>query len=179
MFGFGKKRVLQKETEKSVQRFQAMSKLEIDDIWNIDDKNNLVIAMFMYISDKCDYGKNLTFLTSTERTFYLCQEFESEINNGGFSQFYFNSSGNYCYETPKALNEIGAMHTSKIVEKANALFGYILPNDKKEREILLDELVTDEMNEKLDSLDREFYEYKDNLTELNYAYLLVYKTDFT
>lgn len=38
-------------------------------------------------------------------------ELEAEINNGGFNQYFFNSSGQNCFETLKALEEKNDEHS--------------------------------------------------------------------
>ncbi len=92
-------------------------------------------------------------------------ELEREINNGGFNQYFFNSSGQNCYETMRALKRTGKIRTAKILEKAINL---INPLNLPEKEIIehlrkrnVSELDDDKINEKLDSLDELFYEYPD------------------
>ena len=43
---------------------------------------------------------------------------ESEINNGGFNQYFFNSSGQNCFETLRALKRSGKNKTAEILETA-------------------------------------------------------------
>jgi hypothetical protein len=47
---------------------------------------------------------------------------EFEIPNGGFNQFFFNTSGQYALDTLEALRAIGANEQAEILEKAIALF---------------------------------------------------------
>jgi len=151
----------------------------LNDIWKIKDENKMVIEIDNYISNKCDYGNNFSVLTDVEKIFYLCQTFEREINNGGFDQFYFNPSGNNYHITPIALEAIGAKHTAKILTDATESFGCELPQNHGERQELLEELSTDELDELLDSFNNKFYEYIDDLTALNYKYLIRHMQYFT
>src|SRR5262245_64943750 len=49
----------------------------------------------------------------------LClHRLESEVNNGGFHQFFFNSSGEIVPETLEALAAIGAPKTRSLLERA-------------------------------------------------------------
>jgi len=92
-------------------------------------------------------------------------ELEREVNNGGLNQYFFNSSGQNCFETMRALKRTGKMETAKILERAINL---INPENLTEEEIIeklrehsVLELDDDKTNEKLDSLDELFYEYPD------------------
>lgn len=56
------------------------------------------------------------------------------MTNGGFSQFFSNSSGNWVPETVEALQQIGAQLSLKLVAEAVALFpGGAAPRDREER----------------------------------------------
>jgi hypothetical protein len=49
-------------------------------------------------------------LTEAEQTVHCVDGLEREVNNGGFDQFFFNSSGNTALETIPALERLGAKH---------------------------------------------------------------------
>ena len=51
-------------------------------------------------------------LSQAEQTFRLVWELEGEVNNGGFEQHFFNSSGDIARLAPDALREIGAAATA-------------------------------------------------------------------
>ena len=51
-----------------------------------------------------------------QQTFTLVWAFESEINNGGFDQFFYNSTGDYSVATRDALREIGVDDASDLLE---------------------------------------------------------------
>lgn len=60
---------------------------------------------------------------------------ESEINNGGFGRYFFDSAGDYAQDTVTALQCIGAQHTSEILLAAMALFpGGMLSRDRFKRQ---------------------------------------------
>src|SRR5438094_821901 len=67
-------------------------------------------------------------LTEAERTAFMVDQLEREINNGGFAQFFLNSSGDHATETPMALRAIGAPQMARIVEQALAPFGRAGPS---------------------------------------------------
>ena len=100
------------------------------------------------------------------------------MNNGGFSQFFYNSSGNFSNELVKAFTAIGANATAAICQKAVAAFGRDIPVDRDERQEMLDELESEEINEILEECDDAFYDYEDNLNELNYSFIVQNKESF-
>ena len=108
----------------------------------------------------------------------IIENLEREINNGGFHQFYWNSSGNHANETIDALTKIGANKTAEIVKKANSEFkNGTVPKDRIERQNEL-ELIEEKAEENWNKCDLEFYEYQDDLTELLIAFVIKNKTDF-
>ena len=127
------------------------------------------------ICKKCEYGDDIEKLNEHERVFYVTQILEQEVNNGGFSQFFYNSSGDFSNELVDAFTKIGALKTAEICKKALAVFNGKVPTDRDEREELLDSLDCDDV---LSECDDEFYEYEDNLEELNYAYIMEHHSFF-
>jgi len=61
---------------------------------------------------------------------------------------------------------------AEIFKKALLSFGHELPEDRGEREDILDKIVTDEVAERLGECDTGFYQYRDNLEELNCRYII-------
>lgn len=101
---------------------------------------------------------------------YRIYELEAEVNNGGFDQFFRNSSGAHTPDTVIALEAIGARHTAKILRDAiSAGYPTGFPEDSSEHE---DALQDDEATfGRLNVLDDEFYKYEDNLPGLVNDYL--------
>jgi len=174
---FGKKK-LEKQIEKSVKKFNALWDTNLDAIWSIADKNQFLIAMNGWLCQKCNYGEDIGKLTDAEKIFYFSTQLESEVNNGGFSQFFYNSSGDFANETVNSLSAIGADKTAKIYKKALMILGSELPKNRNEREELLDKILIDAVDELLNECDAEFYQYPDNLEELNYKYIINNKEQF-
>lgn len=151
----------------------------MEDIWNLTDTNDFVIALTEHLDEKTHYGDDMSVLSEAERIFYITQTLEMEVNNGGFSQFFYNSSGDFSNELVDAFTAIGANTTAAICQKAIDAFGCDIPVDRDEREEMLDELESDEINKILDECDNAFYDYEDNLNELNYAFVMKNKEQFS
>ena len=118
------------------------------------------------------YGKlGYEKLSQPEKVFVCVWDLESEVNNGGFDQYYFNSSGDHALDALESLNTIGAKHTADLVKQANTLFGAAGPSpDQEKREKQLDAL-SETATKKLVQIEREFFKYNDNLQELLTAYV--------
>jgi hypothetical protein len=151
----------------------------MEHIWALTDTTDFVVAMVEHLENKTQYGEDMSVLSEAERIFYITQSLEMEVNNGGFSQFFYNTSGNFSNELVNAFTAIGANATAVICQKAVAAFGRDIPVDKDEREEMLDELESEEIDEILEECDDAFYEYEDNLTELNYNFVMKNKEFFT
>lgn len=148
---------------------------EPTNIWEIKDKDDFVVELWGIIEEKCDYGEKMQALNEKERVFYVTQTLEMEVNNGGFSQFFYNDSGNLANEIVNAFQEIFAYHTAGICQKAVDAFGGDIPVDRDAREELMDELECaddSKFEEILDECDEAFYEYKDDLSKLCYEFAL-------
>ncbi|MBE6925847.1 MAG: DUF4375 domain-containing protein [Ruminococcaceae bacterium] len=154
-------------------------KNNMEPIWNLTDTNDFVVALTEYLGKKTKYGEDMSVLSDAERIFYITQLLEMEVNNGGFSQFFYNSSGNFSNELVGAFTAIGANATAAICQKAISALGCDIPVDRDEREEMLDELESDEIDEILEECDSAFYDYEDNLNELNYNFVMKNKESFT
>lgn len=142
---------------------------------NEAEKNNIVVDMSIAVCQKCNYGDELEKLNKHERVFYITQTVEQEVNNGGFSQFFFNSSGNLSNEAADAFTKIGAFKTADICKKAVSVFGGKVPQDREKRQDALENADCDDF---LDECDNSFYKYEDNLADLNYAYIMAHRDSF-
>ena len=152
---------------------------DMEHIWALTDTNDFVVAMTEYLDNKTKYGEDMSVLSKEERIFYITQTLEMEVNNGGFSQFFYNSSGDFSNELVGAFTAIGANATADICQKAILAFGRDIPVDRNEREEMLDELENDEIDEILEECDSAFCDYEDDLNQLNYDFVMKNKESFT
>jgi Domain of unknown function (DUF4375) len=135
------------------------------------DSNNSIIKLDNYISEKCEWGHSLAELSPPEKTFYLNQALEREVNNGGFWQYFRNSSGNLAHETVQSLNDINAFKTSKILASAIEYFpDKKVPVDRDLRNTVIDDIEAD-AKEQWNKFDQQFFKYEDNLHELNIEFV--------
>ena len=110
-------------------------------------------------------------LSEVEKTFICVWSLEGEVSNGGFDQWFFNSSGDWAFETPPSLIRIGAESTAKIVKEAISHFPNGNPSVDLEKRRNQMEKVTNVIESKWDELDNQFNKYEDDLEELLVQYM--------
>lgn len=152
--------------------------MDIKDIWNIEDSRLFVIAMNSWVCRKCGDGERMTALTKEERVFFVVMGLDAEVNNGGFDQYLYNSSGNFANELLPSLRTIGANQTADIFSRALNALGCELPSDRERRIDLLSELRTDEISTILDECDEQYYKYPDDIEVLCYQFIMKNKSRF-
>ena len=120
----------------------------------------------LLLSDKSEFAR----LKPGVRVAYCLHRLEAEVNNGGFHQFFSNSTGEYVRETIQALADIGASKTCNLLKRAVAIgFPSGYPSDASEYESAVADF--DDVADDLDRLDQQFFEYAEPLTDLVNGYL--------
>ena len=118
-------------------------------------------------------------LTKSEQVFVTIWELESEVNNGGFEQYFLNSSGDNSFAVVSSLNSIGAVNAAKIVQEAVSIFGSNGPSRIHEERTTQVENLSDDNKSRLQELDDEFMLYPDNLTELLHSFVTMNRAQIT
>ena len=156
-----------------------MTKIKhLEELLSSADSNGSIIELDNFIGELCDYGYDLSKLTDQQKLFYLNQNLEREINNGGFNQYFCNSSGNNAHETVQSLKAIGADKTADILQKAIDQFpDKKVPKDRDERTKIVEE-IEETADEVWSDLDQKFYKYEDDLNTLNIDYIKKHKDFF-
>ena len=152
--------------------------LSSSNIWEIENPTQFVIEMDNLINEKSAFGENMEALNEDERLFYISQEVEREVNNGGFDQFFFNSSGNFSNEIVEVFKTIGAEARSEICQRAIDVFGVTIPVDIFERQDLMEELDEDKRDEIWSDCDSDYYACEDDLDSLIYTFIIGHKASF-
>jgi hypothetical protein len=160
----------------SSSEFEESSKMEnLDALLVSDNLNDSIIEIDDFISQLCEYGDSLDKLTEPQKNFYFNQSLEREVNSGGFNGYFYSSSGRYAHETVESLKLIGANNFAAILQKAVDKFpDKTVPQDDEARQDILEEIES----ETWQKIDEEFYEYPDNLNQLNIDYIIKNKDSF-
>jgi len=117
-------------------------------------------------------------LSIPERVFLAIWELEAQVNNGGFDQYFFNSSGRLAAFAVSALRTIGGHHMAGLLEQAIGVMGTDTQwsNDDARQDRLL--ALPDAAIEELNDLDNAFFIYPDDLTALLYNYVCAHRAEF-
>lgn len=134
---------------------------------NVEEKERALFAVW----DRICAGQGdarLEALGHSDRVFAAIWMLEGELNNGGFSQWMFNSYGDHAEFSIAALRELGADEAAKVCER---FFSY-LPGgrplrERGARQAQLDAAVAalgeDTFDEACLVLEKEFYALEDDL----------------
>lgn len=155
----------------------ASKKPDIDSLL-LNDTDKLILDLDTYLCELSSYGDKLEKLTEPEKTFYFIQNLEREVNNGGFNQYFYNSSGDFAHQTIISLRQINAIKTVDILQLAIDQFpNSTVPQDRSERQNILEQ-IEEKANEIWGQLDERFFKYEDNLYDLNIVFIKQNRSSF-
>ncbi|MGD0896984.1 MAG: DMP19 family protein [Thermoguttaceae bacterium] len=140
------------------------------------DKNHILIDLCE--SDRTKFGKeDFGRQSIPQKVFSAIWAVESEVNNGGFSQYFLNASETAPF-VAEALEAIGAPRTADICKRAiAAAFPTGLPSTPEAISAAVAG-VPDETLRRLEVLDGEFFQYPHDLTDLLFAYVSKHPDEF-
>lgn len=140
-------------------------------------KNEVLISLSE--SDKTDFGKkDFASQSRPQKVFSAIWALESEVNNGGFAQYFVNESGETAGFVSEALEIIGAPKTADICRRAVQIaFPLGLPTTSQAISSAAAEF-SDDIRDRLQALDDEFYEYPHDLTGLLFTYVVSHPQEF-
>ena len=141
------------------------------------DKNGILIDLSE--SNRTKFGKEeFSAQSIPQKVFSSVWALESEVNNGGFSQYFLNNSCQTAGFVAAALDMIGAPRTGDICRRAIAIaFPDGLPSDPGEISVAASDF-SDDTEEQLATLDEEFLQYPHDLTDLLFAYVSKHPDEF-
>lgn len=178
---------LSEEAYKAVEERLAKSdskKLTLNNIDTISDKNlEQVIVDNISLKVNGD-SENEYFvakeLTKPQQMIFIIEQVEAEVNNGGFNQFFYNSSGKFSKDMEDAFKAIDAIKFSELVRKANETYNKHKKEIIKTQEESIDGFEKSYNNNPLNKLDKEFYDLytKENLSKLKIKFIRSHKNEF-
>lgn len=141
------------------------------------DKDRILIALSE--SERTSFGKADFFQQPLpQKVFSAVWAVESEVNNGGFAQYFQNSSVETAWFVVDALNRIGAPQTAAICQRAiAAAFPDGIPEDPEAAASAVSQMPPTTADE-LDRLDAEFMAYPHSLTDLLFAFVVAHPEEF-
>ena len=117
--------------------------------------------------------QNVEVLTDAAKCLYFVRILDAEVNNGGFHQYFSNSSGDYAHEALAGLLALGAGETARLLQQAIHAFPSKRVSKKEgERNEQLDHVE----GELLDALATQYYALSNAGTEDLDALILAFMT---
>ena len=148
-----------------------------------DDK--LLQLVFDNLSQKNseDYENEFATVMSwnkSKQAIYMIWALESEVNNGGYNQFYFNSSGQFYKYLPDALKLVGANKYYELTKRANETFEKENPKITQHQDGTIEGFSKSYEDNPLNKFDDEFYKLygTENLQQLQVDFIRKHKTEF-
>lgn len=128
--------------------------------------------LWKWLVGKAQSDPGLATLSEAHRNYFAVGVLEGEVYNGGFDQFFSNSSGAYYALAAEGLEALKAEASLRLLQDAaRLLFGEEPPpSDRQERWDVMKRHVQplgdeDPVTPELDALDREFWADPDGLDE--------------
>ncbi len=154
-----------RESIEAAKRYHA-SELELD---RTDPQRRLWRELVRHMGET---EEGLNVLSPVEKRYVAVVFLDVEVRNGGFDQYFFNSSGSYYCETVEGLLAMGATHTLALLKRAkeSVFQSSPVPVDTAKRRRILLQADSESLYKRLDQLDHLYYEDPDVLADKLEAY---------
>lgn len=137
-----------------------MSKPDIHDIW-FD-----YATAFVQQKNASDWNT----LATHEQEIAALWLLEADVYNGGFVQFFCNGGEEAYIHAVRALQAIRAVHALEIVQSGYACIEHLSEDNRLTQLWDIIKFLTEEEAERLDTLDKRFWEDYDHIAEIAYRY---------
>ncbi|MCG8390001.1 MAG: DMP19 family protein [Cytophagales bacterium] len=130
----------------------------IDSITDNDLEQAVIDNIYEQVGD--NYAKEFEHvqeLTRGQQAMFSVWWVEAEVNNGGFNQFYFNSSGRYAQVAVDGFELFGATKFADLMRRANQVYKENKERLKKYDDGTLESFSESYKDNPLNALDEEFY----------------------
>ena len=122
--------------------------------------------------------KGLASFSRAERYVYAVEGMLREVNNGGWSQFFSNSSGALAFDLVPALEAIGSTRNLSIAQRALKIFGKPASLSDADRLDRIIKLTKDGDHNPWDDLEGEFYENPEDLEAMMLEFIASNAAEF-
>lgn len=125
-----------------------------------EDDLNLANSIGFQLMEKIEKS-GMETLSDEERYFYAAYELDNEVNNGGYLQYFDNSSGDLAYLVIDALQSICSSKVLKITKEALDIYGKTPSKKQEERAKEIIRITNNYEDNIWDKCDSHFYEIED------------------
>ncbi|MFI4893460.1 MAG: DUF4375 domain-containing protein [Phycisphaerales bacterium JB058] len=119
----------------------------------------------------------ISTLSEPRRTVFVVDVLMTEVNNGGFEQYYGNPMGFTAVLAPDCYRRIGMPQLARVIENANGIFPGGPSVDEGERDEQIDTL-GGRLSELLSPIEDEYFELNSDINCKNVRYMLQHQSDF-
>lgn len=178
---------MEEQIASSIEAFnnRPIHKEMTEQIIDSTSDDNLLQMVFDNLSEKlpADYEKEYESVMSwnkSRQAIYMIWALEAEVNNGGYNQFYSNSSGQFYKHLPNALELVGANKFAELTKRANETFEKENSKITQHQDGTLEGFSKSYDDNPLNKFDDEFYDlYKtENLQKIQVDYIRKNKKEF-
>lgn len=116
----------------------------------------------------------------SRQAIYMIWILESEVNNGGYNQFYSNSGGQYAKHLPDALKLVGADRLADLTQRANDVFEKENKKSSENQDSTVTEISKSYPDYLFKRFDNDFYEIAqvDSLNQIQVDFIRSHKDKF-
>jgi len=160
----------------------ASSKMDPPNLASIaDDQVEYAILDYVYARMKGhEEAEVLATMPAGIRALYVTSGVEDEVNNGGFNQYYWNSTGKFADQAVAAFEFFGAHQYAELMREANRIHAAEAAEIEKFKEQGTLQAFSDSYKvSKLGPLDERFYKIEENLSALRVAKIRAEPASFT
>lgn len=178
---------IEEQLDNSVEAFKnrPIHKELTEQIIDTTSDDNLLQIVFDNLLQKqpTDFEKEYEIVMSWNKprqAIYMIWLLEAEVNNGGFNQYYFNSSRKFYKHLPEMLKLVGANKFSDLTQRANNTFEKENQKITQHQDGTIEGFSKSYEDNPLNKFDNEFYELYniENLQQLQTEYIKMNKTEF-
>lgn len=183
---------LDKETQDLIDKsFEEFNNRKIydkltDEIIDQTSGDNLLQTVFDNIETNFEDGElysveKIKILSAGKQAIFSIWMLQAEVNNGGFNQFYYNSSGQFAELALEGLNLIETEKYADLLERANKTYSEIKDGLEEKNDGTIESFSESYENNPLNKLDDEFYELDEleSLDSIQIKYIRDNKSQFT
>jgi hypothetical protein len=182
---------MNEQISKSVEDFKnrpihTVLTMEILDTISDDNLEQTIIDnLYAKLEGESSYEKQYNIiksLTAGRQAVFATWGLESEVNNGGFNQYFYNftSSGQYAEEARDGFKLIGANKLADLTERAIDMMTQNAKHLSKFKDGTLESFSKSYEDNPLNNFDDEFYKLDktENISQLRINYIKAHKVEF-
>lgn len=131
-----------------------------------------------FVFEKLD-ARGWNGLSEPQKNYFAVFIYDAEVNNGGHSQYFLNSSGDNHVTALAGLRAIGATERAEVLSQAVKVFGDSgapVDNDKRHQQLAA---FTEAQESEIDSLDSQYYKCDENIEVSLTSYAVANKEHFS